>query len=630
MRSFFQARWATFCLLLIVAGCPPTPAPVTPVLGPENCKNNLDDNGDGKIDCLDPKCIETSSCVFGEICDNARDDNNNLLIDCADQQCEGQGCGLNCLCVGGAKQFFDTTKDAGGQDAGRRDAGAGVDSGTSDAGTGQGDAGTPDGGSTDAGKIDAGTPPVTDSGVPVVDSGVVDSGTPVVDAGNPCATCNTGCTCVSGVMTETTCLDSTDNDHDFAVDCADTDCVGASCGAGCTCVINHKTEVFCSDGLDNNNIAGADCSDPDCLGQSCGTGCECAANRKKEVLCDDSVDNNLLSGTDCFDPDCLNQRCGDGCVCGVSVKKETNCSDSTDNDGDGFTDCADSDCVGAGTEVCDDGLDNTCDRAIDCGDSKCMGNPKCTANVNDGKPCLADGQCAGGKCFSEAGDGLPNGFCANQTSCTVGTNAGCFGGFCLAPNGGGFNNCRVGCTGNGLGATGRCRVGYACSDPDGIAGTLNSFCLPSCTSDLECSGNGSGYGCNVFSKRCEAKTNTLLGYGAACTANSQCKGLICLTDTATHRGGYCSGNCRNDLKNCGDASGYCDAAPDAGDNLSLCLRKCDFFSDCRRPDRYGCWQFTPRQSYSACQCAPSGANISSAPAFGDTCCSGSATSNICN
>jgi len=585
-------------LLLALAACP---APVSNVITPpgaENCTNGIDDNGDGKIDCLDPKCIETSSCVFGEICDNARDDNNNRQIDCADPQCEGQACGFNCLCVGGAKQIFDGSKDSG---VAPRDAGRPVDSGT----------------------------PMVDAGTPVVDAGtpVVDSGTPVVDAGtDPCAGCNAGCTCTGGVRHEANCGDLADNDGDLAFDCADSDCATAMCGPGCTCAAGVKKETLCNDGIDNDGSGGIDCADSDCAAQSCGPGCSCAAGVKKETLCNDGVDNDGSGGIDCADSDCAAQSCGTGCQCVGSAKKELLCADAADNDGDGSADCADSDCVGAGTEVCNDGLDNTCDRAVDCADPKCSGQ---CANLNDGLPCIGDGQCAGGKCLSEAATGLPNGFCSNATSCTLGSNLGCHGGFCRAN--GASNICRAPCTGTGTGSTGRCRTGYACFDPDGSSGTANSYCLPHCTADVECAGSGAGYGCNSFSKRCEAKDKSRKGYGAACTSETECEGGFCLAGP-NFPGNYCSGPCRNDLMNCG-VGGMCDKLASPTDNVSVCLKRCDDFSQCTRAsEHYGCFYFTPPQVYSACQCLPSGnpVYVYMGTPYPLYCCSGSVTGSTCN
>ena len=55
---------------------------------PEDCTNNVDDNGDGLIDCDDPTCGYHPACG-GEDCENQVDDNGNGLIDCDDPNCDG-------------------------------------------------------------------------------------------------------------------------------------------------------------------------------------------------------------------------------------------------------------------------------------------------------------------------------------------------------------------------------------------------------------------------------------------------------------------------------------------------------------------------------------------------------------
>ncbi|MCX6780050.1 MAG: fibronectin type III domain-containing protein, partial [Candidatus Magasanikbacteria bacterium] len=55
----------------------------------EICDNNIDDNNDGKIDCLDPGCFNDIVCKPPkvEICDNNIDDDANGKVDCADTAC---------------------------------------------------------------------------------------------------------------------------------------------------------------------------------------------------------------------------------------------------------------------------------------------------------------------------------------------------------------------------------------------------------------------------------------------------------------------------------------------------------------------------------------------------------------
>ncbi|MBU1069022.1 hypothetical protein KJ975_05560 [Myxococcota bacterium] len=55
---------------------------------PEDCLNQIDDDGDGYVDCNDQDCWETPACnnLF-EICDNRVDDNGDDAIDCEDFLC---------------------------------------------------------------------------------------------------------------------------------------------------------------------------------------------------------------------------------------------------------------------------------------------------------------------------------------------------------------------------------------------------------------------------------------------------------------------------------------------------------------------------------------------------------------
>lgn len=507
LRTTWILAAALACGLAACGGTAPNPGPP----GPEICDNGKDDNGDGKTDCLDPKCFSDAHCqVTVEDCTNGVDDNNDGFADCADPYCAGVSCGPDCVCLNGVPNYGSGGGTGGGTAGG---SGGGTASG---GGTGGGSGG---GSATGGGSGGGGT------------------------------------------------------------------ASGGGTGGGTACV-------------------------------GCGAGCVCTNGVKAEVLCSDNIDNDTDNLTDCEDPDCNNVTCGAGCTCVGSAKKETNCSDGMDNDGDTKADCADPDCVGAGTELCNDGIDNTCDRAIDCGDPKCTGNAACTA-LQDGKPCLLDTQCAGGDCLDEATYGMPNGMCSNVASCTVGSNAGCNGGTCFA--GSTFNTCVAKCTGTGISGAGVCRAGYACYDPDLDTTNNNNGCLPLCTSDTECAGSGSGYGCNAWRKRCGNSDRGLGKYGAACTSGSQCESNLCFTG-AQNPGGYCSGPCRGDTKNCGPV-GYCDFNSSYGDNYGYCYQACTASTQCRQASNYNCWTVAQGSSDAVCMCLPAGADCGS----NSDCCSGSCT-----
>ena len=58
------------------------------VPGKENCTNKVDDDKDAKIDCADDDCKADPACVPGkEICNNSKDDDADAKIDCADSDC---------------------------------------------------------------------------------------------------------------------------------------------------------------------------------------------------------------------------------------------------------------------------------------------------------------------------------------------------------------------------------------------------------------------------------------------------------------------------------------------------------------------------------------------------------------
>jgi hypothetical protein len=149
------------------------------------------------------------------------------------------------------------------------------------------------------------------------------------DPDTPTATLN-----VTGAVlpTETECFDSTDNDSDGLIDCADTDCAGAAngscdtgipgvCSTGQTQCVSGAAECVqtvlpspetiaantCNDGLDNDCDGLIDAVDP---------GCQVAE------ICNDSIDNDSDGLIDCADTDCANdpacQVAGEG---DVSLKK---------------------------------------------------------------------------------------------------------------------------------------------------------------------------------------------------------------------------------------------------------------------------------------------------------------------
>ncbi|MEK7545525.1 MAG: hypothetical protein AAB554_00440 [Patescibacteria group bacterium] len=200
------------------------------------------------------------------------------------------------------------------------------------------------------------------------------------------------------------CYDGVDNDLDYRLDCADSDCTGESISPTQVC---ESPEQTCNDGLDNDGNGELDCADPLCNGRPgnlagtkfCGSENAGAAHAN----CADAFDNDGNGELDCADDDP-----GTGCwKSGFQdcAAVEISCVDDIDNDrdqdygsavdtsaGTGI-DCRDYDCegqgnctvdermrwdIGSGTFVdapaqCFDGLDDDLDEDVDCADIDCLG-----------------------------------------------------------------------------------------------------------------------------------------------------------------------------------------------------------------------------------------------------------------
>ncbi len=56
---------------------------------PEVCFGDVDEDGDGLVDCDDPDCVGHAACApTAEICDNGIDDDGDGKIDCCDEDCQ--------------------------------------------------------------------------------------------------------------------------------------------------------------------------------------------------------------------------------------------------------------------------------------------------------------------------------------------------------------------------------------------------------------------------------------------------------------------------------------------------------------------------------------------------------------
>ena len=71
----------------------------TPFEPEVDCFNQLDDDKDGLIDCLDPDCSFEADCVT-EICNDQQDNEGDGLIDCLDPDCASDAlCDTSCADV---------------------------------------------------------------------------------------------------------------------------------------------------------------------------------------------------------------------------------------------------------------------------------------------------------------------------------------------------------------------------------------------------------------------------------------------------------------------------------------------------------------------------------------------------
>jgi len=62
-----------------------------------NCRDGVDNDGDGLIDCDDEDCVTTSVCPEVD-CEDGVDNDGDGLIDCDDEDCErATPCELTCL-----------------------------------------------------------------------------------------------------------------------------------------------------------------------------------------------------------------------------------------------------------------------------------------------------------------------------------------------------------------------------------------------------------------------------------------------------------------------------------------------------------------------------------------------------
>lgn len=197
------------------------------------CGDGVDNDADGKADCVDADCDRQlcgPGCQCRALkkaegnCDNGQDDDGDSKVDCADEDCAGAGCGNGgCSCSMG-KKTETACNDSADND-----------------GDGQSDCGDTD----CVGALCHAAPQTWRCG-----------------GGNACL-CND-----AGVVDEdggVFCRDRKDNDCDGLLDCAEASCNMITCspdgGAGCLCNGGQAHETLCADRRDNDDDGFTDCAD---------------------------------------------------------------------------------------------------------------------------------------------------------------------------------------------------------------------------------------------------------------------------------------------------------------------------------------------------------------------------------
>ncbi|MEI8254239.1 MAG: MopE-related protein [Deltaproteobacteria bacterium] len=377
----------------------------------EICTNGIDDNANGLIDCADPDCATSPSCVCtptgtensNAACSDGVDNDCDSAIDCADS-----GCAATTVC------------------------GACV----------------PTGPESSNGSCSDGVDNDCDAQIDCADPGCA-----MVPVCMPC-------TPTGPENTAAVCADGRDNDCDSLIDCADPEC--ASTLACCRPTGPENTAALCRDGRDNDCNGFVDCADPACA--STPACCRPTSPENTAATCSDGRDNDCNGQIDCADAGCAAVP-----ACCRLVPEV--CTDGRDNNCNGLTDCADPACAGAptclmcvptspretGPAACTDGRDNDCDTTIDCSDSDCRpfgASTECCNRADDNANGLIDEfscACTANADCSAIGVGgrFPSNVCYVSTFHVCGPNCGLIGGdfFCNGVLGG--SRCDM--------ATGECR-----------------------------------------------------------------------------------------------------------------------------------------------------------------------------
>ncbi len=314
----------------------------------EICDNNVDDDGDGKVDDNDPDCKLDAYCGDGIVNANEQCDGTDFINGvkkCA--QLDSKYDSGNVYCTADCKYSFSACSLAPVAEI----CNDGIDNDKD---------GLTDCNDSDC-AYDAACPPrpeICDDGIDNDRDGSTDCND--YDCRNDAACSGTAPEPLSEI-----CDNYIDDDNNGLADCNDPACFTYS-------ACSSKTEI-CNNYIDDDGNGLADCNDPSCFTSS-------ACSSKTEI-CDNYIDDDGNGLADCNDPACFTSSA-------CSSKTEI-CGNNMDDDSNGKVDCEDPACAGhsscstnAPTENCTNGIDDDGDGAADCDDVDCKINEKC---LNSGK-----------------------------------------------------------------------------------------------------------------------------------------------------------------------------------------------------------------------------------------------------
>ena len=269
------AGWTLAGVALTIWGCDRPPVRLFdhndggPIVRTELCDNDIDDDGDGAIDCFDNDCRNSPLCsdLIERDCSDGNDDDGDGTTDCEDPDCSGV---VRCNPrppVEDCNNGIDDDRD---------------------------------------GDVDCDDNSCTLS--PLCAPKQEQCGNLLDDDGNGQVDCDDEACRESELCRSANenCSNGRDDDADTRVDCEDADCFRHP---------NCRTlgEEICNNGLDDNDNGAIDCEDAECsLLPICIQGDE---------LCDNGIDDDGDGAADCSDPDCAaDEACRRlGCVADIEL-----------------------------------------------------------------------------------------------------------------------------------------------------------------------------------------------------------------------------------------------------------------------------------------------------------------------